>query len=122
MRPPDLTAALEKAEAALAQRLAAKARQPRGDTSWHQEAERRYRAGETLREVGTALGCGKDRVREALLARGVPMRSGGGNGKRSAEEMRESGRKGGIACAARHGHEFYVTIGRKGRSQCPKRP
>jgi hypothetical protein len=70
-----LTAAVAMARTALDRREARP--KPRGDTVWHEEAERRYRAGETLREIGLALHCCKDSVREALLARGVPMRDPG---------------------------------------------
>lgn len=41
---------------------------------WADEAERRYRAGETLRELSKAFGVSFERVRQILRQRGVPTR------------------------------------------------
>jgi hypothetical protein len=82
------------------------------EPAWHAEAEARYRAGETLREIAEALSRSTGRICDVLHARGVPMRKRGGGG--TPEQKREAGRKGGTATLAGHGREHFARIGRKG--------
>jgi Helix-turn-helix domain len=110
--PRDLATAIRVVQAALAQRSAPR-KQP--SPAWHAEAEQRYRAGETLREVGAALGHSYGTVYNVLAARGVPMRHAGKGGKDSHKRRQAAGREGGRATFAKHGREHYVAMGRRGK-------